>query len=193
MRVPPVGLLAFLFAVPAFGQSASPAPGQGGAPAPLEISANDNDLSEPQRLVTYRGNVDAIQGQTRMRSPEVRIYYKPRSQTKQPASAGGDFQAAGIDHIEAAGPFYYVTPTQTARSDSATYLGDADTFILTGHVILTDGKNVTSGDKLVIERRTGHSKLTMNSPAGRVRAIIYPNAAQTTAEPAPPKPGATPR
>jgi lipopolysaccharide export system protein LptA len=146
--------------------------------APIDITANEQEVLQPQRLIIYRGNVEAIQNQTRMRSPELRITYRERqSGPKKPAN-GGD-QQGSIERIEALGPFYYVDSghDQIAKSDHAVWLADADTITLTGHVILTQEKDVTTGDKLVINRRTGEHKLSMNNPGGpngRVRAIIFP-------------------
>jgi lipopolysaccharide export system protein LptA len=184
------GLAAALLAGGALAQTTAPAGGSGSgvAPAntsnaPLDITAEETIVLQPQRLVIYRGNVEAIQEQTRLRSPELRIYYKERQarngRPAKPAAAGDTGgQSGSLDRVEALGPFYYVTPTQTAKSDHAVWLADPDTITLTGHVVLTENKNVTTGDKLVINRRTGEHKLSMNNPggpAGRVRAIIFPN------------------
>jgi lipopolysaccharide export system protein LptA len=92
-----------------------------------------------------------------------------------------------------------VTPTQQAKGDHATYLADNNTITLTGNVILTQDKNVAAGDKLVIDRNTGHSTLTSAPGKGgtpnRVRAVLYPSQPQNPAAPGattpaqPPKPG----
>jgi lipopolysaccharide export system protein LptA len=96
-----------------------------------------------------------------------------------------------MDHMEAAGPAYYITPTQNARGDSMTYYADPDVITMTGHVILVQGKSVAKGDKLVMDRKTGQTNLISNAPtttAGRVRVILYPQQQQPGQPAAPAKP-----
>lgn len=185
-RAAAVGLAAALLAGAAVAQTKGQAARSGispsnGSTAPIDITANDQEILQPQRLIIYRGNVEAIQEQTRMRSPELRVTYRERQSgpKKKPADGGSN---QSIEQIEALGPFYYVNSAQNqiAKSDHALWLAEADTITLTGHVILTQDKDVTTGDKLVLNRRTGEHRLSMNNPGGpngRVRAIIFPNQA----------------
>ena len=120
------------------GAHLAPAPSGGGAPragastpgitptgnsnAPVDITAEGVEMFQPQHLTIYRGNVEVIQDTTRMRTPELRVYSRPKSGPGQPAPVAGgtalDSQNTTIDHIDAAGPFYYITPTQNARPTS---------------------------------------------------------------------------
>src|SRR5579875_835262 len=96
-RLAAFGLLAALFAGSALAQTSKPA-GPAGGPAslgtdpnaPLDITAEETQVFQPQRLVIYRGNVEAIQGQTRMRTPELKVYYKERQPGAKPQPAGTD-------------------------------------------------------------------------------------------------------
>lgn len=152
----------------------------GASNAPIDITADGSQIFQPQRLVIFKGNVEAIQDQTRLRTPELRVYYKPKA-AGAPASAAAPADNMGsLDHIEAAGPVYYITPTENARGDAGLYEADPDTITLTGNVVLVQGKSVGRGDKLVINRRTGESNFIADSKAtnGRVRVILYPNQQQ---------------
>ncbi len=171
---------------------AASAPGisPGASKNPVDITAEGLDVFQPQHLSIFKGNVEATQDQARLRTPELRVYSKDKSQTPgakpSPAASGVAPQMGSIDHMEAAGPVYYITPTENARGDHGEYLADPDTITLTGNVVLVQGKSVGKGDKLVINRKTGESNLISYTPktvTGRVRVILYPQqqpAATTT-------------
>lgn len=161
---------------------------------PIDITAEGANIFQPQRLVIYKGNVEAIQGTSRLRTPELRIYYKPKvaatpgQPAPAPATGNPTQEQNSIDHIEAAGPVYYITPTENARGDYGLYEAAPNTITLTGNVVLVQGKSVGKGDKLVINRATGQSVLSSNNPAtanGRIRTILYPNQQQPGAMPKP--------
>jgi lipopolysaccharide export system protein LptA len=152
--------------------------------APIDISADGVDIFQPQRLIVYKGNVEAISDDTRLRTPELRVYYKPKTPAAPgakpaPAASGSPVsESDSIDHIEAAGPVYYITPTENARGDHGTYVADTTTYTLTGNVVVVQGKSVGKGDRLVMNRTTGESNLYADHPQApkeRVRMILYPN------------------
>ena len=167
-------------AAPASGGVAGLTPGSSNDP--IDITSEGVEVIQPQRLTIFKGNVEETQGTQRLRTPELRVFYKAKQQVAgQPAPAAnsplGADQTGGIDHIEAAGPVYYITPTQNARGDYMTYIKDSDVITLTGHVVLVQGKSVAKGDKLIMYRATGQNQLISNSPqtpTGRVRVILYP-------------------
>ena len=182
-------------AAPASGATPGITPGTSNAP--IDITSEGVEVLQPQRLTIFNGNVEATQETTRMRTPQLRVYYKPKAQVAgQPAPAansspfGGD-QSNSIDHITAAGPFYYITPTENARSDTMLYEADPDIITLTGHVVLVQGKSVAKGDRLVMYRKTGQNQLFSDAPQtaqGRVRVILYPQQQQPGAPGAAAKP-----
>ena len=180
------------------------APASAGAPGitpdgkssePIDITSEGVEMIQPQHLTIFKGNVEATQDQTRVRTPEMRVYSKPKppgapGQPAAPTTPFGADQSGGVDRIEASGPFYYITPTENARSDYMVYESGPNTITLTGHVVLAQGKSVGKGDKLIIYRATGQNQLISNSPQtadGRVRVIMYPQQ-QATTTPAPAKP-----
>jgi lipopolysaccharide export system protein LptA len=182
-------------AAPAGGPTAGLSPGN--STDPIDITSEGVEVIQPQRLTIFRGNVEETQGTQRLRTPELRVYYKAKQptpgQAAQPSgSPFGADQTGGIDHIEAAGPVYYITPTENARGDAMTYVKDTNIITLTGHVILVQGKDVAKGDKLVMNRNTGQNNLISDSPTtanGRVRVILYPQQQQPQpGAPAPAKP-----
>ncbi len=197
---------ASLPAAPAGAGAAAPASGGGSADAgitpgnskaPIDITAEGQEVFQSQRLVIYKGNVEATQDTSRLRTPELRIYYKAKeAQPGQPKQAStGDLGAdtGGIDHIDAAGPVYYITPTENARGDHLNYVKDTNIITMTGNVVLVHGKDVAKGDRLVMNRNTQHDELFSDAPktaGGRVRSIIYPQQQQQPNGQPAPKPAA---
>lgn len=175
---------------PAGAPAPAKAPGALGASnLPLDISSDNSEQFQQEHRAVWWGNVEAIQGTSRMRTPRLTAFFAPRDTAgPKAANAGVGADVGQVERVEAEGPVYYVTPTQRAKGDHATYLAESDTITLTGNVVLTQDKNVAVGDKLVIEQKTGHSTLTSNpGKAGnqqRVRAVLYPSQAQTPAAPA---------
>jgi lipopolysaccharide export system protein LptA len=143
--------------------------------SPIDVSSASQERVGPDHLI-LRGEVEVIQGQARLRSPQIDLYTRPRGQApgEHAATPGGSLGA--VERATAEGPVYYVTPTQTAKGDHGLYVAADDSITLTGNVILTQGQNVSTGDKLVIHQKTSQAVLTGGGPrGGRTRAVIYPN------------------
>jgi lipopolysaccharide export system protein LptA len=174
--------------------AAAPAPAApsalgGNSKSPVDITADNLEVIQPQHVYIYTGNVEALQDDSRLRTPKLFIYYKekPTNGAAKPAAPMGGPDMGSIDHMDAEGPVYYVTSTQNARGDHGHWEADTDTITLDGNVVLAQGKSVGKGDKLIIDRKTGVSHLIAANPkaaTGRIRTILYPQ--QQTPPPAPP-------
>jgi lipopolysaccharide export system protein LptA len=185
-----IGLLALSLSLmgplaPAVAQPASKGgsgfSGQGG---PVDISADRNENFQQQRKSIWQGNVVAIQGDQKLLTPLLTVYFSDSAaRTQQSASAAPNM--GKIDRMEAEGPVYLVTSTQKAQADHATYIAATDTVIMTGNVVLLQDKNVVKGEKLVIEHATGHSTLyaSPKTENGRVRGVFYPKDDTTAPKP----------
>lgn len=137
-----------------------------GSPGAYDVSANKSEMSGGNTVV-LTGAVEVTQNDRRFRSPHVVITYGQSSPGKREASA-----AKSIRHLEADGPAYFVTPDRNVRADHASYDAASGNIILTGGVIVTQGRNVATGDRLVINEAAGTSLMTA-SPGKRVRSVIY--------------------
>jgi len=182
---------AMLTAAPAAAQFAS---GRG----PIDITANELELIDSQHLAIWRGEVEALQGQDRMRSDVLNIYFagKPADAASKTAPASG--AAPGRDwgkvqRVVAEGNVFFISPNQTARGDHGVYEQGSNTTTITGDVVIVQGKSVVHGNKLLIDMTTNHATMVADPHApgthGRVRGIFYPNDSTTTdaaTQPAPP-------
>lgn len=156
-----------------------------GASGPIDITSNSADRYDDKHLAVYRGDVEAVQNGARLLCDTLSIYtYGPNEgpQAKAappppPAGAPGGDSFGSIKQVIAEGHVFYVTQSQTARGEHAVYDAGPDTITMTGNVVLVQGKNVVKGDKMVIDRKTGHTTLvsdvTGRNKPGRVRGVFY--------------------
>jgi len=178
----------------------SPSSTPGSSNQPIDVQSDNYDYQQQIRVGVYTGDVEVIQGVTRLRTPKLTVYYAPRDPNAPKPPPGAQADVGGqVERMEAEGPVHYTTPTQRALGDHGTYVADGKTITLTGNVVVVQDKNVATGDKLVIERETGHSVLTSNpgkATPQRVRAVLYsqtqnaaaPGVPASPAKPVPPHP-----
>ena len=177
--------------VAALGLAAGPASAQlaRNSSAPVDITADELEVVNAQCLATYKGAAEALQDTTRLRADILKIYYKP---TPEAAKAGPNGSKCGseLDHMEAIGQVYYVTPQQRVHGDNAVYDKAADTMIITGDVIAIKGQDVARGARMVIKVSTSDGQMESGpsgkGKSGRVRTVIYPKQDQAPAKPQPP-------
>ena len=160
-------------------QQAGAAQGGGGGGEPVEIVADSLVVEQDQRLATFAGNVDAVQGTLRLRSDRLLVYYDSgEGEGGQPAAAGGGGQ--GIRRLEASGNVSIASPGQTASGERGTYEVATGQVTLEGNVVLTRADNVVRGAKLDSNLRTGVSTVSAAQPGAsgkpdqRVRALFVP-------------------
>jgi lipopolysaccharide export system protein LptA len=179
--------LALAAALGAGAATAANAPARGGpfgaGNAPIDISADELEVRDSESRAIWKGNVEAIQGQNRLRTPMLSIYYAQSGTGGQavPGAGGGSIQ-----RMEAEGPVYYVTPQQNARGDHAVYDAASATVTMTGNVVLVQDKNVVQGERLVIDTNTNKATLVATAQgrgaSGRVRGVFYPNQNQAPSQ-----------
>lgn len=140
---------------------------------PIDVTSDHLSADNTNNMATYQGHVEALQDGNRMRSDLLNVYFKPHAD-KGAASGKDSGPTSGmskIDHMEAIGNVYFVTPTQVIRGDKAVWTQADDTIVVTGQVVMTQGQDVMRGTRLVYHHSTGQS--TMDSDTGRVRSIFY--------------------
>lgn len=141
---------------------------------PIDITGDHMEVRDAEHVIAWKGRVEALQNDSRMRSDLLNIYYKAAGKGPRTAKASGPGAGFGdIDRMEAQGDVYFVTPTEVARGDKAVYTAADNTIVITGNVVLTRGEDVGRGTRLVIDLATNHATLE-GGPTGRPRVIVYP-------------------
>jgi lipopolysaccharide export system protein LptA len=158
--------------------------------APVDVTADQLEVQNQKCVAIYSGDAEALQATARLRANVINIYFKalPPHAGDQPgkgATGASQTNCGQLDRMEADGAVYYVTPDQVVKGDHGVYSADTKTIVVTGDVVVAQGRNVSSGTHLVINTETGvanfTSDVTGRGKTGRVRAVLFPNQTQTGA------------
>ena len=154
---------------------------------PVSIDADKLVYYDKERKAIYSGNVVVVQGDTKM-TCSVMTVFLDRSPT--PAAGAPDSAHAssppgsGLKRMEATGPVTVISKSQVATGDNAIYDKLENKVQLIGHVTLSDGQNITKGDKLTYDLKTSQATIdTGGSKSGRVHGQFLPNAGAETTKP----------
>ena len=184
------GLAAFVAALgllslgaPAVALAAAAQPVLPGASSkdPVSIDADKLVYYDKEQKAVYSGNVVVVQGETKLTCAAMTVFLDraaaPAAATTS-ASEGdsGPTPGAGIRRLEAAGPVTVVSKSQVATGDNGSYDKNEGKVLLIGHVTLSDGQNVTKGEKLVYDLKTGQATVENGAHAGRVHGLFVPGA-----------------
>jgi lipopolysaccharide export system protein LptA len=152
---------------------------------PISIDADKLVYYDKEHKAIYSGNVVVIQGDTKMTCSAMTVYLDHAPQgASQPASGqSGPGADSGIKHLDAAGPVTVVSKTQVATGDNGSYDKAEDKVRLIGHVTLSDGQNVTKGDKLTYDLKNGLATVDTTARSGRVHGQFVPKSSADAGKP----------
>lgn len=129
------------------------------ASAPVEVTADRLSVDQSSGETVFSGNAVIAQGGLRLSAQTIRIVFADDSGTV----------SRRIARMSASGGVTLVTDDEAAEAREAEYLVAQGRIILTGDVLLTQGANVLSGDRLEVNLATGEGVME-----GRVRTLIQP-------------------
>jgi len=147
---------------------------------PVNIDAAKLDYFDKEQKLVYSGNVVAVQGESRLITPTLVIFLMPKEpghELSTPSSTGNQ-----VRRMEAQGPVTLSQKDQVGTGDSGLYIKAENKVYLLGNVTLTQGPNVTKGDKLVYDLSTSQAVVT-----GRVKSLFLPNNNSSGSEETAPK------
>jgi len=145
---------------------------------PIKIDADKLDVFDKESRAVFEGNVVAVQGDSTMKCTTLTVFYEPRNQPGETKTASAAPGAAGtsdnsIRKIDCRGPVTIVSKTQVATGDNATFDRVANKVFLIGNAALSDGPNVTRGERIVYDLNTSIANVE-TAPGGRVKALFVP-------------------
>ena len=177
--------------------------------APVNIDANRLDVDDGAKQAVFTGDVHAVQGDFVIRAAELVASYSGSAGLNGDGAGTSKQSAAQLTHIKAR------TKVQVSSKDGQTATGDwadfdpkANMATMGGGVVLTQGKNVVHGTKLLINMATGECNVITEAPtassdsaaatsngtaisesaqSGRPSAVFYPG--EMKARVAKPQPG----
>jgi lipopolysaccharide export system protein LptA len=100
-----------------------------------------------------------------------------KGQTSGTNGQTGGTNSQKIRLVEAKGDVIVVQKDQTATGENGVFDMRANTAVLLGNVVLSQGPNVVKGDRLTVDLTTGVSRVECGTAPGqcRVQALIQPN------------------
>ena len=123
----------------------------------------------------FSGNVVVTRGPTVMHATKMKLYSDLSSKDPN-KTASKDPMASNFTRIEAFGPVTVNSADQSVTGANAVVDMKAQIMTLTGNVVLTRGTDVATGDRLVVDLRTGRAKIDQ-APGKPIRVIISPETA----------------
>jgi lipopolysaccharide export system protein LptA len=142
---------------------------------PVKIDAATLEVRDKDKIATFGGNVHLVQGDTTMRCKTLVVFYDQDSapgtmKAAAPATPGGQ---QSIKRLEARGGVIVTQKDQTATGENGVFDMKANTVTLRGSVVISQGKSVVRGDRLVVNLTTGVSMVECDNPSKcRVSALI---------------------
>lgn len=148
---------------------------------PVHIESNTLEVRDKEKVATFSGDVRVKQGDTGMRSQALVVFYEQEGGSP---SGGKPMQAATpgpggnqkIRRLEARGDVVVTQKDQTATGETGIFDMRSNTVTLNGNVVMTQGKNVLRGDKLVVDLTSGVSRVESGKNSrGRVQGLFLPS------------------
>lgn len=142
--------------------------------APIEITADELEVRQSEGVATFRGDVDAVQGELTLSAQTLDVFYGDGDGDGGGDRADGDQAMGEIRRVEAHGDVVVSSPREIARGSEGVYDLTTRRITLTGDVVLTRDDNVLRGNRLEIDLASGVSRLRAAGGDGRVRARFAP-------------------
>ncbi len=168
LLIPMALAAALVSALPAFAQSTDLFTGfSKKGNGPIEVDAQTLEIVEEgeQRISTFSGGVTVRRGDTTMKAAQIKLF------------SSKDSEAAdqnGFNRMEATGTVYVNSGKQTITGSQAVVDNKAQTIVLSGNVVLSQGKDVLAADRLVIDMATGKARVEQ-TPGKSIRMVITPD------------------
>jgi lipopolysaccharide export system protein LptA len=169
---------------------------------PIHIESATLEMRDKIKEATFAGNVKVVQGDTTMTSKVLVVFYESTAAAAAPAAGAANSKAAksappmqsatpgpggasSIRRLEAKGNVVVTQKDQIATGDTAIFETKTNLVTMLGGVVLTQGKNVLRGDRLLVDMTTGVSRV--ESDSGKVQGLF-----QSSGQGGPMLPGSAP-
>jgi lipopolysaccharide export system protein LptA len=145
---------------------------------PVKISAGALEVQDKNKIATFSGNVQVLQGDTMLRCQSLKVFYDQddsKANTMKAAQPGPAGQGK-IRRLEAIGGVVVTQKEQTATGDKGIFEMAENTVTLNGNVLVSQGQNILRGDRLVVNLTSGVSHMEAGKGGkGRVEAVLQPS------------------
>jgi len=141
---------------------------------PVDITSEGLEVHQEEQMAIFTGNVVATQGESTLCAPKLTVYYDNEGQ-----AADVPTQSGAIKKLEANGGVVVTAKDQIATGKTGLFDMAANTATLNDEVVLTQGKSVIKGDKLIADLKTGVVKVQGNKGISSIFQKTAPAGAPT--------------
>ena len=160
--------LAIFCPVTAFAEEQEKVQDQQPAEEPIQITADRLESNAEQQYAEFIGNVKASQGNLKINSDTLRIYYSGDLINRDKQASNENM----LNKIVAKGNVEIFSDQYEARTEEAQYDVKTMTIVLAGeNSTVTSGKNSLSGSKIILYRADGRVKV--EGGKNRVNAVFF--------------------
>lgn len=122
--------------------------------APVEVTADQLTVSQTDGAAVFEGNVVVDQGPMRLTAPQVRVLY---------AEETGE-----VSRMEATGGVTLISGEEAAEAARADYEVASGIIVMSGDVLLTQGRNALTSDRMEVDLSDNTARMT-----GRVQTVFF--------------------
>jgi len=165
---------------------------------PIQIDAATLEVRDKEKMATFAGDVQVVQGDTTIKCQKLVVFYGPepgtaaaakrqpqqpqaqqpqaqQPQAQQPQQAGAlPTRQQDIRRIEARGGVTVISKDQTASGDLGVYDLKTKTITLLHNVTVAQGKNVLHGERVVVDTVSGNAHFDSNTDVQNGTAAAKP-------------------
>lgn len=120
---------------------------------PVEVTSDSLAVNQADGTAIFDGDVLVVQGEMRLAAAAVRVVYSEEN--------------SEIQRLEATGGVTLVSGPDAAEAERADYDIVSGTIVMTTNVLLTQGQNALTADKMTVNLRDGTAQMN-----GRVKTIF---------------------
>jgi lipopolysaccharide export system protein LptA len=160
--------LATFYPAAAFAEEQKKVQDQQPAEEPIQITADRLESNAEQKYAEFIGNVKASQGNFKINSDTLRIYYSGDLINRDKQATNENL----LNKIVAKGNVEILSDQYEAKTDEAQYDVKTMTIVLAGeNSTVTSGQNSISGSKIILYRADGRVKV--EGGKNRVNAVFF--------------------
>ena len=164
---------------------------------PIQIDAATLEVRDKEKMATFAGDVQVVQGDTTIKCQKLVVFYGPEpgtaaaaaqakrqqqqtqqsaaqpQQAQQPQQTGGlPGRQQDIRRIEARGGVTVISKDQTASGDLGVYDLKTKTITLLHNVTVAQGKNVLHGERVVVDTVSGNAHFDSNTEVQNGASVV---------------------
>jgi lipopolysaccharide export system protein LptA len=140
---------------------------------PIQIVSDRLDAYNEKKLVVFSGHAVATQGDKTIKADRLFLYYKKDPRVPEKTGTQDVGSAGDLEKIEAKGHVIITQGERIVTGNDAIFYQDTQQIIMLGNAVMREGRNVIHGDRIVVFLDEDRG-VVESVEKSRVRATIYP-------------------